>query len=445
MSYSDVLIGLQFGDEGKAKIIDLLAEDYDIIARFNGGSNAGHTVVHEGKKLILRQIPSGVMYADKQLYIGSGCALNLVQIADEIARIESAGIDVKGRLAISGLISVIQPHHIELDCLFGKYVGTTKNGIGPYYAGRCTRVLDQRLQNIRLGELLMKEELFEAIADNYRFHQEIYGFESEVDLEDYLAKMRASLKNLEQCIVQEQNYLLQEVKAGKTVLFEGAQSFLLDVIKGTVPFVTSSHTMASYAYVGGDLPAKYHRKTIGVAKAVMSRVGEGPFLTEIGDDSILDPVKNAKQNEAHLDVEKMLLSSDTNTYAQGLRIASNEYGSATGRPRRMGHLDIPLMKWSIECNGVDEVYLNKIDLFNLFAQGGDKIPVVSAYQLAEGAKTDRFSPLVDKIERPDYLDIPSFSDPKKSEGTVLEIEKLVGTKIKAYGIGPAREEMIFRS
>ncbi|HEX8931682.1 MAG TPA: adenylosuccinate synthetase, partial [Patescibacteria group bacterium] len=279
--FADIVLGLQFGDEGKARVIDNLAQNYDIIARFNGGANAGHTIANEKGTVALNQIPSGIFYPQTTLYIGSGCVINLEKLATEIKKITELGINLTKRFKISSQTSIIQPHHLLLDAFLGKTVGTTKNGIGPAYADRAMRMYGEKLVNIRLGDLVDDaNHFFEIIAINLNDIQGQYDLK--IDTKQTMQALRDAFTQIKPFIELDPLYMEKRVEQGAKVLFEGAQSVMLDIVKGSVPFVTSSSTIAAAAYTGGDLSPKYHRKTIGVVKAIMSRVGYGPFPSEFG-------------------------------------------------------------------------------------------------------------------------------------------------------------------
>jgi adenylosuccinate synthase len=459
--YSDVLVGLQYGDEGKARIIDMLAKDYDIIARFNGGANAGHTIQTEKGKIALHQIPSGVFYPEIELYIGSGCVVNVEKLVDEINSIKKLGINIDGRLHISAQATIIQPYHLLVDGKAGKGIGTTMNGIGPAYADQALRVYGKRLLNIRLGDLLHDfGSAMDYIKENLKAVSEEYELDDQL-IDELAGKLGSSFKIIAPFVEKDTLFLDKQVRAGKRILFEGAQSFMLDVVKGTVPFVTSSHTMAGHAYVGGDLSPGYHRKTIGVAKAIMSRVGNGPFVSELGGKEseeycMEDGGKaHSKQAEAGLPLQKMLASKDMKELGIALRILGDEYGASTGRPRRIGMLDLVQLAYAARINGVDDLYMNKCDMLMDFSKssfGG--IPLVTKYTLAENeinyvpgsteeynnvaASTTIFPCFCSKISG-----LRNASEiPKELRSVISHIEKFCDCKIKGIGVGPAREQFV---
>jgi adenylosuccinate synthase len=461
--HSDVLIGLQYGDEGKARVVDLFAKDYDIIARFNGGANAGHSIELDGVKVALNQIPSGIFYPDKLLYIGSGCAVNVVKLAAEIKSIEALGIGFKNRLFISSQASIVQPQHQIIDGFTGKYIGTTNNGIGLCYADRALRMVDQRLVNIRLADLLANTKYtLKKIRENIVAEQVKYEFECET--ENLLAELKASFEYIQQYVQPDTLFLQKQVESGKNVLFEGAQSSMLDPVKGVVPFVTGGPTIASSAYIGGDLSLKYHRKTIGVAKAIMSRVGHGPFASELGgaESEAYTMAKNStggpqytREYEQSLDIATLIKSSNPFEVGQAMRVKSGEYGVVTKRPRRIGHLDLVQLNYSCRINGVDELVLTKTDMFNVYSQTADgKIVFVYGYEL-DGVRIDyvpadpetyykvsvqckEFDGFSDDISAArNYSDLPTSLDI-----VIKYIEQTCDCKIVGLGVGPERDQFI---
>ncbi|MBI4097451.1 MAG: adenylosuccinate synthetase [Candidatus Levybacteria bacterium] len=460
--YSDVLIGLQYGDEGKARVIDAIADNYDIIARFNGGPNAGHTIHGKKGKLVLHQVPSGVFYPKKLLYVGSGCVINLEKLFSEIQAIQKLGARLEGRLQISDQISIIQPHHILIDERIGQIIGTTKNGIGPAYADKALRMDKERILNIRLGDILNEEKFFfEAIEKNCKKTFQEYGIPlNTVDV--MMKNYKKAFLFIKPYIQTDSLYLNKLVENGKKILFEGAQSFMLDVTKGVIPYVTSSNTMAGSAYVGGDLSPKYHRKTIGVAKVIMSRVGNGPFVSEFGENSEKYCMENGgkahtREKESNADISSLLSSDDPFEIGKALRILGDEYGSTTGRPRRIGMLDLVQLRYAVMSNGVDELWINKCDLLTDFIRTkSTSIPIITKYQLNK--KTVDYVPSSNTLSRqivPTIEHVQGFSQdlseirqfkalPKPLIAFVKMIEKHTGCRIFGIGIGSKREEYLLR-
>ncbi len=463
--YSDVLIGLQYGDEGKAKVIDMLAKDYDIVARFNGGANAGHTIgTPDGKTVALNQIPSAIFHSNIILYIGSGCVVNLEKLAAEIEMITALHIDLNGRLHVSDQASVIQPHHLLLDSIMGGTIGTTKNGIGPCYSDKARRMYKDRLLNIRLGDLLDDPDAcFAMMRKNFDEEIEAHYIQN-VDIAAQLARMHSALEKIRPFVQRDTLFLLKQVQSGKRVLFEGAQSVMLDVTKGSVPYVTSSATVAGSAYVGGDLPPVYHRKTIGVAKAIMSRVGNGPFASEFGGEKSEAYCmedggnKNTRDTEEKIyDPAKLLASSDPFDIGIALRMLGREYGTVSKRPRRLGMLDLVQLTHAVKMNGIDLLFLTKCDLLKDFGKTSAKsIPVVTAYSL-NGQPID-FVPGSNGAYRKVKVTIEEYAAfeesisgmkhwkklPKSLLALMDQIEKRAGCNMLGVGTGPEREEYVLR-
>lgn len=447
--YSDVLVGIQYGDEGKAKVVDLIAPHYDIIARFNGGMNAGHTLISDKGKLALRQIPSGVMHEHCDLYIGSGCLISLFALTQEIKAIQAYGADVKGRLYISGKAAVVQPHHIALDAKYGGMIGTTKNGMGPCYAERAIRAHNENILPVRLKDFQsdfsgtlsrIQQNTLAALA-----RENIDYAPAEIDAQ--ITQMAEAYQAIAEYVVDDELFLYKQADQGKCILFEGAQSIHLDVIHGNIPFVTASHTVPAYAYVGGDLPIKFHRKTIGIAKAIESRVGNGPFPSELGGQkseaycaqAMLDGCDKAQELANH-DADALLNSEDPFDVGMGIRIKTDEYGSGTGRPRRIGMLDLDCLKRSIQCFGVDLLFLNKCDVLNIFGRSSFKnIPIMLPRDEAEAAPTVKtFEPF--DLPEVNYEHLNML--PKALAQLLGFIETELDVRLLGVGLGPSRDKNV---
>lgn len=482
--YSDVLVGLQYGDEGKAKIVDMLAPHYDIVARFNGGANAGHTIETSQGKYTLQQVPSAVSNPNATLYVGSGCIMNAEKLGREIEKLESAGMSVRDRLTISPFASIIQPHHIILDRVSGGAIGTTNNGIGPAYADRALRLLGAHLRNIRLSDLAsdfegafasvtanlnrtveaLTEHDLAALADSLKIARQDLSIQKMKS--DLLSEFSAASREIVAYVSEDPRYLCKEVEKGARVLFEGAQSVMLDVARGTTPFVTSSATVAGAAYSGGDLPPRFHRKTIGIAKLLMSRVGRGPFASEFGGaeseeyclaDNGARYTKQYEQ-ETYQPLE-MLKSSSQFERGIGLRMLAGEYGSNTFRPRRIGALDLVQLTEAARDNGVDELYLTKADILRNFSSTPERnIPVVSAYlhgttgeEIVAPAATADLKKIQVRTEMwpgfdEDISNVRELDKLPASLRSLLEhIEKETGATIVGVGTGPQRAAMAMRS
>lgn len=461
--YSDVLIGLQYGDEGKAKVIDLLAKDYDIVARFNGGANAGHSIETDQGSISLNQVPSSIFQTHTLLYIGSGCVVNLEKLQKEVEKISAMKIEMKDRLFISDQAPVIQPHHILMDELMGGEIGTTKNGIGPAYSDKALRMEGKRLLTIKLGDLLDDPKTFFAQMKN-NFIETLNKHDLPArDCELTLQHMQTALDFITPFVQRDTLWLQKKVAKGAKVLFEGAQSVMLDVTKGCVPFVTSSSTVAGAAYVGGDLSPNYHRKTIGVAKAIMSRVGFGPFASEFGGLESENYCMEEGGNSHNRDYEER--TYDTTAYLQSenpfevgiaLRVLGREYGTVTRRPRRVGMLDLVQLTHAIRGNGVDLLFLTKCDLLQDFNKTKDgTIPLVTGYKLNDekidyvpGSNVSyrKVEPVVEK--RDCFTLDTTITEWEKLPPPLLtlltEIEKKAKCKFLGIGTGPQRDGFVLK-
>ncbi|OGS33766.1 MAG: adenylosuccinate synthase, partial [Elusimicrobia bacterium RIFOXYB2_FULL_49_7] len=329
-----IVIGTQWGDEGKAKIVDFLTQDSDMVIRFQGGANAGHTVIVNGSKFIFHLIPAGIMHPGKVCIIGNGVVLDPAQLIQEIDELKAKGIEVKGRLFISRRANLVMPYHKSLDQLretklAGGKIGTTGRGIGPAYIDKVARCA------IRLGDLLSEKELTERVTVNLEEKNElivkIYGgtpFDPKTVIQEYLEYG----KRLADFAADTSGMLNRAIRENKNLLFEGAQGTILDVDHGTYPFVTSSNTVSAAACTGSGVGPTAIDEVIGVVKAYTTRVGNGPFPTE------LDEVLGAKVREM-----------------------GGEYGATTGRPRRCGWFDMVVLKNAIGLNGLSSVAVTKLD------------------------------------------------------------------------------------
>ena len=445
--YADVLVGLQYGDEGKAKVIDLLAPEYDIVARFNGGANAGHTVATERGTAKLMQVPSAAFHEQKTLYIGSGCAVNVVKLAAEIAQLRELGISMEGRLYISSRAALIQPHHLEVDRQEGRQIGTTGNGIGPCYADRAMRIRAGLRVGLQLKDLASDaDSVYSTIDGNARRLGNAALDSSE--LAASLEELDAAWRQVESFVIDDPLFLTNKVCAGARVLFEGAQSVLLDVGYGDQPYVTASHTDPSFAYVGGDLNCKFHRRTIGVVKAIVSRVGMGSFPSELGGGKSADYCATAAElrRGAEYEAEKyvpseLLRTGDGFELGVALRMLTGEYGTGTGRPRRIGLIDIPQLSQTIQRFGVDEIFVNKVDCLCLFGETpAGKIPVVVKY-----LGTDQV-PVLEELAIFDDAALRT-STPASVADPVLAfvrfLQAALGCEVRALGTGPMRSQVIY--
>jgi adenylosuccinate synthase len=423
MARNVVVIGTQWGDEGKGKIVDWLTDHVAGVVRFQGGHNAGHTLVIKGHKTILRLIPSGILHAHVKCFIGNGVVVSPEALLQEMGELEKAGIDVLHQLRISEAAALILPHHIAIDQARERAkgeakLGTTGRGIGPAYedkvARRAIRVQDlytrERFAS-KLGEVL---DYHNFVLRNY-FRAEVIDFQKTLD--DTLA-IAERLKPMVADVSAEVNAL---IAAGKSILFEGAQAALLDVDHGTYPFVTSSNCVAGQAAAGtGVGPGQLHY-VLGVAKAYATRVGAGPFPTELDDE-----------------------------VGEHLRVRGNEYGSVTGRPRRCGWFDAAALKRAVQLNGLSGICITKLDVLD----GLDVVRVAVGYRV--GDETRDILPVGAEalaICEPIYEEHPGWKEstvgiksfeqlPKNAQSYLRRLEAHVGAPIAIISTGADREETI---
>jgi len=418
-----VILGTQWGDEGKGKIVDLLSDNYDIVARYQGGANAGHTVVINGKKFILHLIPSGILHPNTVCVIGNGTVIDPDALINEINMLEQEGIHVKNRLLISHKAHLIMPYHKLLDTLSEstrsqKAIGTTGRGIGPAYIDKFSRV------GIRIVDLLNKEDFAAKLRFNLNEKNNIlkalYHTE-ELNIDEIIDKYLEFDKIIDPYIKDTTTYLNQAIAEGKSILAEGAQGAMLDVDHGTYPFVTSSNPTVGGACTGLGIPPTAINRIIGVVKAYSTRVGNGPFPTE--------------QNNSDGDM---------------LRKYGDEFGSTTGRPRRCGWLDLFALKYSAMINGFEEIAITKIDVLTNF----DKIKICTGYKY-QGKELKTFpadNQTLDQVEC-QYTELPSwksipknakvFSDlPLEMKKYVEFIEQYLGRRVCLISTGPGRDEIV---
>jgi adenylosuccinate synthase len=419
-----ILVGSQWGDEGKGKIVDILSEKYDIVTRYQGGANAGHTVELEDKQYILHLIPSGILRKNVICVIGNGVVIDPTALLDEISLLEKNNIKVDGRLYISHNAHLIMPYHKLLDSISeqgNNKIGTTGRGIGPCYIDKFAR------KGIKIVDLLNKKVLEEKIRKNLeeknKLLEKIYDNKG-LDVEEIIEKYLAFDKAIDKYIKDVPTFLNEAINEGKSILLEGAQGALLDVDHGTYPFVTSSSPTSGGACTGTGIPPTKIDNVIGIVKAYTTRVGNGPFPTELLDD----------------DGEK-------------LRKIGSEYGATTGRPRRCGWFDAPLVKYSAMINGIDSVAVTKLDVLSSF----DEIKVCTGYKIdGKGIKT--FPTDVDRLSQavPVYESIPgwkmdissclSFNElPDKTKNYLNFISNKAGIKIDIVSVGPKRKQTFYSS
>ena len=423
MARNVVVIGTQWGDEGKGKIVDWLTDHVAGVARFQGGHNAGHTLVIKGRKTILRLIPSGILHENVTCFIGNGVVVSPEALMQEIGELEKVGLEVTRRLRLSEICPLILPYHVAIDQARERAkgeakIGTTGRGIGPAYedkvARRAIRVQDLYARErfaAKLGEVL---DYHNFVLRNY-FHAETVDFQKTLD--ETLA-LAVKLKPMVADVSGEINTLIGE---GKNILFEGAQAAMLDVDHGTYPYVTSSSCVAGQASAGTGVGPNQLHYVLGMAKAYATRVGAGPFPTELDDE-----------------------------VGEHLRVKGNEYGSVTGRPRRCGWFDAAALKRAVQLNGLSGICITKLDVLD----GLDLVRVAVGYKIAGGTRDILpvgaealaiCEPIYEEHRgwKESTLGIKSFDQlPKNAQGYLRRLEALVGAPVALISTGPDREETI---
>ena len=418
-----VVIGTQWGDEGKGKIVDLLTERATAVVRFQGGHNAGHTLVIDGHKTVLHLIPSGILRDGVQCLIGNGVVLAPEPLLEEIRDLEAKGVPVRDRLRISPACPLILPYHVAMDVareksLGEQKIGTTGRGIGPAYEDKAAR------RGVRLGDLFYWQQFASKLAevmDYYNFLLPQYYGVAPVDFQETLETTREVADELLPLVADIGPMLHDLREAGENILFEGAQGALLDIDLGTYPFVTSSNTTVGGAAVGTGFGPRYLDYILGTTKAYATRVGSGPFPTELFDDV-------------------------------GKRLAErgDEFGSTTGRARRCGWFDTVAIRQVVQINSLSGLCLSKLDVLD----GFDTIRICVGYEDATGASVrPRFDSEYYSEIRPVYEDLPGWSEstagartldelPTAARGYIERIEQTVGAPIAVISTGPDREETI---
>jgi adenylosuccinate synthase len=423
MCKATVLVGAQWGDEGKGKVIDILAEDMDYVVRYQGGNNAGHTVVIGESKYVLHLIPSGILHDGKICVIGHGVVVDPKALIDEIELLKEQGIDCSGRLKISDKAHIIFPYHNKIDELRearrtkGR-IGTTKKGIGPCYADKVARV------GIRMADLYDKDYFRERLENNIEeknmMVKDFPGAEL-FKFEDVFEKYLGYAEYLKDFVTDTTSLLNEALRNRKNVLFEGAQGTFLDVDYGTYPYVTSSNSTAGGACTGAGVGPSRITKVIGVVKAYTTRVGEGPFPTEFGAD-LMDKIR-----------EK-----------------GGEFGATTGRARRCGWFDSVLVKNSVEINGIDEVAITKIDVLDEL----EKIKICVAYEYKGKTYTnipgdpgflEKCVPVYEEHPgwKKDTSGVTAYEDlPRNAINYLKRVSELIGTKITLVSVGKSRKQTL---
>ena len=417
-----VVVGAQWGDEGKGKVVDVLSRTVDAVVRFQGGNNAGHTLVVDGKQSIFHLIPSGILRPETTCVVGNGVVVDPAVLLREVEQLEQAGHPLRdGQLAVSSTAHVIMPYHRELDALRestagGQKIGTTKRGIGPCYEDKVAR------RGIRVADLLDPEALRLRLAavlpEKNRMLTEWYGAQA-MDLEEILAEYLAYGDKLARYATDAVALLAGIQKRGGSILFEGAQGTFLDVDHGTYPFVTSSNVVAGNACAGSGVGPTHIDEVVGIVKAYTTRVGAGPFPTE-----------------------------DTDEPGQALQRIGHEFGATTGRPRRCGWFDAVLVRHAAQVNGLTRLALTKLDVLSEF----DEIPVCIGYA---GHDPDAGFPARLEGVEPVYETLPGWKEdlrhcktmadlPANCLRYIAHIGELVGLPVELVSVGPGRSETILR-
>jgi adenylosuccinate synthase len=417
-----IILGAQWGDEGKGKVVDMLSENVDIVARYQGGANAGHTVCIGDKQYVLHLLPSGMFHPQITCVIGNGVVIDPTALLTEIQQLETAGITVHGRLLISHNAHLIMPYHKLLDAIreqTAQRIGTTGRGIGPAYIDKFMRV------GIRIVDLLNRDvlaaKLKRNIAEKNEILTKVYG-ETRIDVDAIIAEYQEFDKRIDEYITDTTLYLHQALKAGKRIIAEGAQGAMLDVDHGTYPFVTSSNPTSGGACTGLGIPPTAVEGIIGVAKAYCTRVGEGPFPTE-----------------------------QQNPVGERLRTVGHEFGATTGRPRRCGWFDAVALQHSARVNGISRLVITKLDVLDAF----DEIRVCTGYEL-NGKRLKGFPVDVDTLERitliyesfegwkTSIVNVTTYEAlPPNAQKYLQALSRLTDIPLWFVSVGPRRDQSLF--
>lgn len=420
-----IVIGSQWGDEGKGKIVDLLSKDADVVARYQGGANAGHSIVLKREKYILHLIPSGILHPQTTCIIGNGVVVDPLVLLEEIKLLESKGIRVSGRLLISHRAHLIMPYHILLDqaqedLSTDDKIGTTGRGIGPAYVDKVNRT------GIRIVDLLDRETLIHKIQLNIsqknQILEKIYQ-RRRLDAEEITQQYLSFDEKMDEYITDISNYMDQAIQDKKKILIEGAQGTLLDIDFGTYPYVTSSNPISGGACTGLGIGPTRIDSVIGIIKAYTTRVGHGPFPTEFLEDM-----------------------------SDQMRELGDEYGATTGRPRRCGWFDAVIANYAVRVNGLDSFALTKLDVLDTLSE----IKICIAYHINNKRITNFPADLKTlKQCQPEYITVPGwgvstkdirhyYNLPENAKKYVETIESIVGIPISIISVGPDREQTIVR-
>lgn len=420
-----VIVGAQWGDEGKGKIVDLLAEHSDLVCRYQGGPNAGHTIVREGETFALHHIPSGILHPGKGCVVGAGCVVDPEQLVSEIDGLEARGI-ATGNLHVSGNAHVIMPWHVAIDAAaevsLGKLqIGTTRRGIGPAYADKAAR-LGIRVQDL-LEPKILRQKIEVALREKNVLLGRVHGLPP-IELEPLSERMETLAERLRPYVADTSLLVDRALRSGKRILLEGAQGTLLDLDHGTYPFVTSSNPIAAAAATGIGIGPTRIDEVLGVAKAYVTRVGEGPFPTEI---------EGADQTR--------------------VRELGAEYGTTTGRERRCGWLDLVGLRFAVRVNGITSLALTKLDVLSSF----EELPVCTRYRLRDGGETEEFPAHQSDFHhaQPVYELLPGWLEPldtlteaaslpAAAERYVEFVEDRLEVEVSLVGTGADREQVLAR-
>jgi adenylosuccinate synthase len=420
----DILLGLQWGDEGKGKIVDFLSPKYQVVARFQGGPNAGHTLEFDGNKHVLHQIPSGIFHPSIKNIIGNGVVLDAVIFRKEIQALDKYKIDFKKNLFISKKTQLILPTHRLLDAVYEKSkgagkIGSTLKGIGPAYQDKIAR------HGLRVGDIITGDfsKRYQKLVESHKAILKFYEFE--YSLEETEKDFFDAIEFLKQFNLVDSEYMINDaIKKKQTILAEGAQGSLLDVDFGSYPFVTSSSTMAAGACTGLGIAPAHVGEVFGIFKAYCTRVGGGPFPTELDNEE-----------------------------GETLRKIGNEFGSTTGRPRRCGWIDLPALKYAIMLNGVTQMLMMKADVLNSFKT----IKICTHYKLKNGQLTDMLPyDIMEEIAEPVYVEKKGWNCDLKGKNSYSELpaelfdyisflEKELEVPISVISVGPDRIQTIMKN
>lgn len=418
-----VILGTQWGDEGKGKLVDLLCQKASAVVRYQGGHNAGHTLVINGQKTVLRLMPSGILHENMQCYIGNGVVLSPEAFLQEMHELEKRGIAVTQRLKISAACSVLLPYHVRIDQAREKArgsnkIGTTGRGIGPCYEDKVARRGIRMMDFLHLDQL---QEKLKVLAEYHNFQLTQLFHEAPLAPEAVFEELKVAIEKIRPMIADVTAELMQLRAAQKNILFEGAQGTLLDIDMGTYPFVTSSNTTAGAVSTGAGFGPRYIDEVLGVTKAYVTRVGSGPFPTELHDDI-------------------------------GVEIArrGNEFGSVTGRPRRCGWFDAILMRRSVQVNSLSSLAIMKMDVLDTFSE----IKICNAYRYRGEIIHDLPMDLCDLAQcEPVYETMPGWNTstygitdyqalPEAAKNYLARLGELCGVSIDIISTGPERDQTI---